>query len=327
MPFVAYPSAFFFAKPEEARNSSSVQHYPWGFFVSTTGIKENGFLQVKVRFKDKSGTSHPHSWIHEEDVQPNRLLEVNFVDIGQGDGCFLVFPDDRRMLIDAGQFDNMYRFLRWRFNRKKTHIHNVVITHPDQDHYLGFGHVIGDEKFSFGNVYHNGIVERSGKDTLGARTTGRGSELTDVIETPEQLDDILDKPSKVGNKKYPKLLKKIRGSGRSDAIWMLHVEDRFMPGYEADRPVSMEVLGPYPTRAANDRLRLRWFGSKGKTKNGHSVVLRLTCGKVSVLLGGDLNIRAENHLLSKHTGLDPTPESLRNTNSLFAARVASSCVT
>ncbi len=40
------------------------------------------------------------------DLQDERLLEVNFVDIGQGDGTFIVTPDDRFMLIDAGESDN-----------------------------------------------------------------------------------------------------------------------------------------------------------------------------------------------------------------------------
>jgi hypothetical protein len=40
-----------------------------------------------------------------------------FVDIGQGDGCLMITPDDKLFVIDAGAGDNMLRFLRWRFNR------------------------------------------------------------------------------------------------------------------------------------------------------------------------------------------------------------------
>lgn len=49
------------------------------------------------------------------ETQKERLLELIFVDIGQGDGCLLITPDDRIVVIDAGAGDNMLRFLRWRF--------------------------------------------------------------------------------------------------------------------------------------------------------------------------------------------------------------------
>jgi len=44
-----------------------------------------------------------------EEIQPDRILEVNFVDIGQGDGCHVVTPSDDHFIIDAGQGDNMFR--------------------------------------------------------------------------------------------------------------------------------------------------------------------------------------------------------------------------
>src|SRR5690606_27810424 len=54
-----------------------------------------------------------------------------------------------------------------------------------------------------------------------------------------------------------------------------------------------------------------WFGDAigsgakddGKTKNGHSVILRLTVGNLRVLFGGDLNRPAEDHLLRHYGGI------------------------
>lgn len=321
MSFIGYPSAFLYPRPEQMSSRKSVEHYPWGYWITTTSEKRNGFVKVKDRWRDKKGTLHKFCWIREQDIQSNRILEVNFVDIGQGDGSFLVFPDDQRMLIDAGESDNIYRFLRWRFNRKNTYIENAIISHPDLDHYFGYLDIANDPKFSFGNIFHNGIVERTGKNSLGPRTSGKGSLLTDIIESPELLDRILDDPTLVGSKRYPNLLKDMRDSGRVDAIWMLHNEDRFVPGYgpgEDPHGIVIEVLGPVVQRRGG-RLRLPWFGSKGKTKNGHSVVLRLHYGHVTMLLGGDLNIPSEHYLLEHYTGLEPHPETIHERNELISA--------
>lgn len=319
MPFVGYPSAFFYATPDpKLKSRSSVEHWPWGYFVRSLNTKKNGFLKVRVFWKDKKGNEHNEAWVRQSDLQPNRLLEVNFVDIGQGDGCFVVFPDDSRMLIDAGVSDNMFRFLRWRFNKKPILIHQAIITHPDLDHYFGFQRMV-DEGYKFGEVYHNGIVERANKKSpLGSRTSGRGSVLTDIIETPEQLESLLT-PTRIGKRKYPNLLKDMQDSKNVGKIWMLHVEDGFVPGFEEGQTIEIEVLGPFPERHSSGRLRLPWFSSVGQTKNGHSVVLRLRFGNFTAFLGGDLNIRAENYLLNQHTGLDPTPESIEEKDDLLAA--------
>lgn len=51
----------------------------------------------------------------------------------------MITPDDKHLLVDAGQEDNMYRFLRWKYSkfRNQCRFDAVVISHPDQDHYRG----------------------------------------------------------------------------------------------------------------------------------------------------------------------------------------------
>jgi hypothetical protein len=80
--------------------------------------------------------------------------------------------------------------------------------------------------------------------------------------------------------------------------------------------------------------RLRWFKSTGKTKNGHSIILRLRYGSVSLLLGGDLNTEAEEYLLGHYSGIDKPlnklTESERTTmiekaRQTFESDIAKSC--
>ena len=98
-------------------------------------------------------------------IQPEPLLEVNFVDVGQGDGCFIVTPDRKYLLVDAGPEDHLYRFLRWYFAHFKAEVtfDAAIITHPDSDHYAGFGNFFAAKdpalkNVRFRRIYHNGIV-------------------------------------------------------------------------------------------------------------------------------------------------------------------------
>jgi beta-lactamase superfamily II metal-dependent hydrolase len=322
----ACPSAFVYQEPG---NGDPIDHLLWGDYVRLLGPEQGEWAEVRVRGKN--------GWMRKEDTQEQRLLEVNFVDIGQGDGCFIVTPEDQFILVDAGQEDNMFRFLRWRFNMRGNPdrpvlIQHAVISHPDSDHYYGFDELFGDALFRFETVFHNGIVERVGDQSLGPRQeVGENDNLTDVIDDRALLETIIGDPAKVGRKWYPNLLKDAATLGRVGDIRMLCSEDGFVPGYE-DGELVIRVLAPVPEDGPGGRRMLRWFNDEGKTKNGHSVVLKLEYRGVKILLGGDLNTPAEEYLLRHYTGLDPRPETPEDEQELiararetFEADVAKAC--
>jgi hypothetical protein len=184
-------------------------------------------------------------------------------------------------------------------------------------------------------VYHNGIVERGGDEPLGPRVRdGRASWLTHVVQSRGELERLLNSKASRGRKLYPNMLHEALTSGRVEEFRALSADDGFLPGYEPDGGVGLEieVLGPVLERDAEGSPRLRWFGSDSKTKNGHSVVLRMKYRDVSILLGGDLNIPAEHFLLSYHTGY-PLPTRteaewdamLRGAREKFRSDVAKAC--
>lgn len=119
-----------------------------------------------------------------EQMQEERPVEINFIDVGQGDGCHIVTSDDKHFLVDAGKESNMYRFLKWRFNlrspKNKAPGFTVVITHSDEDHYKGFKEIFEKAKpveqpegtpeeekktpqIRIKKIYHNGMIEGGGK--------------------------------------------------------------------------------------------------------------------------------------------------------------------
>jgi beta-lactamase superfamily II metal-dependent hydrolase len=292
----------------------------WGDWAGLYGTTNGAWVRVRTRGRD--------GWLKRTDLIVERPLEVNFVDIGQGDGTFIVTPGDEMILIDAGERDNMHRFLRWRFNlgpnRKAPKIALTIISHPDLDHYRGFQRLFDDKRFEFESVCHNGIVERDAPDVLGRSVvSGDQRYLTEIVQTRDELHELLNDPQVRGRKQYPKLLWTALNSGRVEDIRAVAAGQVLVDKQEFGKQLKLEVLAPVP-EPVNGGSGLRWFDEKpgstmsgniGKTKNGHSVVTRLTYGDVRVLLGGDLNAAAEVHLMEKYAGQAAT----------FRADVAKAC--
>ncbi|MFH6989411.1 ComEC/Rec2 family competence protein [Flavobacterium collinsii] len=287
----------------------------------------NNIQYVNVRGRNCSGLIEPH------EIQPSRILELNFVDVGQGDGCHVVTPENKHYIIDAGASDNMFRYLRWRFNLNKPGNFpppmDVVISHSDEDHYAGFTKIFehtkeGRKTFNIKKVYHNGMVEKSGThpSTLGTLITSQNkSYITDLCQSEADYQArIVSQPLKHGQ--YIKMLQKT--TAEKIGIWA------GLPGLDTDS-TKMEILGPVAQDVLGKTALPVFGGNKGKTKNGHSVILKLTVGKVKMLLGGDLNEPAEDHLMKHYTGADlpvlrkglksPDPAQRQNAENAIRAAV------
>ena len=310
--FAVYPEVIMY---DSASNGKAVQHLIFGDYINLLPDKQQEIKQsgdmIYARSRNENG------WIKMNEVQKERILEINFVDIGQGDGCHIVTPDDRQIILDAGEEDNMHRFLSWRFNlrNKNNNVKDIIaiITHPDKDHYQGFKELFENTQLGFSHIYHNGIVER--KDDKGALGSfvkiNNKKYLSDIIENDAAMKGILNDAAKRGDKHYPNTLFKALSNPANSNInfCMLNRDVGFVPGFEDDKQVSLEVLGPVCEADKSGKLCLKYFGSEGLTKNGHSVSIMLRIGRLKVFLGGDLNTQAENYLLNHYTGADP--ESLK----------------
>ena len=227
--------------------------------------------------------------MHEDEFQQHRLLEVNFVDVGQGDGCLVVTPDDKFIVIDAGEGDNMFRFLRWRFGRfqKDVYFECFIITHPDKDHYVGFKKLFANRKVFVDTVFHNGIVERKDSKTLGPEKTFNGITYLDgIVEDMIGLKTLLaSEKQKSSRKLYAGLLRSAVENKRVRSIRMVSSRNDHIPGYGPNADIHLKVLSPVPEKCPDQQWRLRRFGDDGRTKNGHSIVIRLHYNNVTMLLG------------------------------------------
>jgi beta-lactamase superfamily II metal-dependent hydrolase len=390
--WAGYPTAFVYNykrnKKTKVLGLSKVKHLLWGDWVQVTDYSyatdasadlksaaEKTFTgqvpdgMVPVRVRGESG------YMYIEDLRPDQLCEIVFCDVGQGDGALLITPDDKKFVVDAGVGDNMYRYLRWRFAgfKGETDFDGFIVTHPDQDHYFGFTHLIDDDRVKANTIWHNGLVEQFGVNAAGDQSTSstkllgstkvvQGQKyLNGLIESDKALRDFLKtkarwiKKSTGKPKQFPGMLNdavqaKKSGKRRFPKIEMLsdqhgeiHAEGSFLPSFGPDNKdgCSIQILGPVVEVVDGD-LALRTFGSKpmekttqlntGKTKNGHSVLLKMQYGAVSILFGGDLNSTAEMFLLGHYTGLpvyDPTQvrtdEVVEAAKPIFRVDVSKAC--
>src|SRR5262245_13435632 len=239
--FAGYPSVVMFDKPA----GKAINQLLWGdWLIRKKGVRpRDGFVQISARGS--------RGWVKESEIQDKRLLEVVFVDIGQGDGALVVTPDDQHVLVDAGQEDNMFRFLRWKYGKfaRSWKFKAVVISHPDQDHYKGFQRLFEEANIEVETVYHNGLIERVGANLLGEeKKIGGVKYVRDVVVNKDQLVQLLSQDEVRGKKVYPNMLKTALDSGRVGDIRMLSAADRHLPGFGPDDAsnVKIDVLGPVP---------------------------------------------------------------------------------
>lgn len=269
-------------------------------------------------------------YIKETHTINKRPLEIIFVDVGQGDGAVLITPErneeERIMVIDAGEGENMKDFLEGRFAHRGFQFEAAIITHPDKDHYYGFKSIFENKKIGFNIIYQNGLVERPVSGTFqkvgGVITdSNTGKKYIENLATGKsEIQHHFSDDSNFGRFVFPKIMHAALNNPKIKDFKMLSIDSSqsthennrtYMPGFAPSdgKEYSIEVLGPVTNKKSSGDLRLEKISSYGKTKNGHSIILRLHYGKFKVLFGGDLNKPAEKFLLKHYTQRKSFPKA------------------
>jgi len=327
---------------ETETGSGKINHLLLGDWLKYLGEFHDTGSKTYVKVKCRGDLG----WLKLNEITDERALEVNFVDIGQGDGCHIVTPDDDVLLIDAGESDNMHRFLCWRYNLRGRNVAGapdfdpereaddpwlidyVVMSHPDLDHYGGFTPIFENPKLAFDKVYHNGIVERPAEDEVNGVTypDDLGGEI--LIDNREYLYDYVSDSNKLKDivTGHPRTRKKLLSAYRdlfanspNATVETVGVhkdnlaDDVFLPDFEDDKKFSLKILGPVREDVdfqGETLTAVRTLGAEGKTKNGHSIIFKGKYGDLTLLLGGDLNSQSQDFLLQCYSQSDETPSEL-----------------
>ncbi|MBK9031550.1 MAG: MBL fold metallo-hydrolase [Myxococcales bacterium] len=108
-------------------------------------------------------------WVRRLKVRSTGLLELAFIDVGQGDACLITTPERRKVLIDGGENQLAARYLARRFGGGTVVFDAIVVTHGDADHFSGLSRLVeaANEprpekriRIETDRVFHNGLVKR-----------------------------------------------------------------------------------------------------------------------------------------------------------------------
>ena len=256
----------------------------FGDEVKTTGSPIDGRIQAE--FRGRKG------FISQNHLGNKPALEIYVMDVGQGDSIFIVTPNRKKILIDGGINKRAFGFLAWKYRFDKggspIDIDLLVLSHADGDHIDGLIPIILHPRINARKIIHNGISKfKNGTfdTTLGNLDTSKKY----LVTRHDSLDD----------------LNGLALSDSFDERCQAIANERTL--YNAvdsttgiidigDPDITIEILGPR-LDVYGGKPVYRWFNDEAPTINGHSVVLKLNYGDVSVIFSGDLNSDGAKNLL------------------------------
>jgi beta-lactamase superfamily II metal-dependent hydrolase len=305
---------------EAATGNKALLHLLWGDQVT---VLQAGNPRTKVRARGKTG------FVSNSALGDQPLLELYFIDVGQGDGVLIVTPDRRHIMIDGGYNrakqptgKNAADFVDWKFFRdyglNQIHLDVMMASHNDADHYGGLWDLLNVDQINeldaqdvrVDAFYHAGVAwwvnPANGKRWLGP-TTADKKFLTQLMGQRPQVE------AAVKNDANPKLqgewgdfMETVTNTRTVDdaptPINRLSHFDEYLPGFDSNDAVAIRILGPFETRIAGNPVLHSYAAAPDKNTNGNSLLLRLDYERVRILLTGDLNTLSQRALLKDYTG-------------------------
>ncbi|NJM25983.1 MAG: MBL fold metallo-hydrolase [Bacteroidia bacterium] len=215
-------------------------------------------------------------------IAQDNTMRVHVINVGQGSATLVEFPCGA-MLVDTGgenndEFRSTEALLNYldEFFQRRPDLNNTIsllmISHPHKDHTFGVKEVT--KKYKVKNVITNGQGTGS----------GRAGQVY-LHQLVAKLEDTPDTADNIGF--YESITEHIPNGGATSA-----------------------VIDPFDCGEINPEVRILWgqvLSNPGWSKddyddeNNHSVVCKIDYGQASIIMTGDLEIKAIGALLAKHT--------------------------
>jgi beta-lactamase superfamily II metal-dependent hydrolase len=297
----------------------------WGDYVQ---VIQRGAPASKVRARGLIGS------LASDRLMSDALLEVYFVDVGQGDGVLVRTPDSRHMVIDAGlprsnqiTGKNAADFFDWKFfidyGDPLMKLDALVSSHSDADHYGGLWDLVrqndaADDReldvlaLQVDAFYHQGLSRwenRAGgphphKDDLGPNDSGWFVRLLDDRADAEAVT-VNGAPEELRGD-WRDFIKDLLRRNPAMQVVRLGVERKTLQNggslplmWSGAGGCDVRVLAPV-TAQRNGKPALKDLGDTGQNTNGHSICLRLDYKHARILLTGDLNKPSMEWLMASY---------------------------
>lgn len=309
----------------------------WGDRVRLLRKSDGSFRVENGRHRARARGQY--GWVKKSDLGTQALLELYFIDVGQGDGVLIRTPNGRHVLIDGGwprksqpTGKNASDFVDWKFVKDyesdAVELDAMICSHNDQDHYGGLWDLLDPNQLNGGSkqeldadsvfvetFYHAGLSWwKKGSDrTLSTPVeTNVGKLYTQLLDDRQSIvDGLKTNASPKLQGEWASFLRKVRDaktkSGSSTPAQRLSHVTGTVPGFSGGTTGSVpeptiHVLAPVEFDVDGDPAIRHFSGGTSKNTNGNSVLLRLDCGDVRVLLTGDLNTKSQDSLLKDYVG-------------------------
>ena len=286
-------------------------HLLWGDKVTIKSYDPtNPNPLIKVRARGRNGFVN---WDH---LCDESLLELYFIDVGQGDGILIKTPEGKHIMIDGGykraaqqSGKNAADFVDWKFFKdygmNSIELDAMISSHNDADHYGGLWDLINPSEQDELNIetsnvnitkfYHAGVgwFKKDGSRSLGPIEDDKITLLSEDLAEISQLYHS-------GRDGY-----KLQGEWASFIKCLIdkqipteRISSRtgFLEQFESEN-FRIKVLSPIESEY-NDKPAYESLGSNSQNTNGHSITLRLEYNSVRILLTGDLNSESQHRLMS-----------------------------
>ena len=115
-------------------------------------------------------------------------LKVHFLDVEQGDSCFIELPNQETMLIDAGESEYGDSIVTYIYGQGYDTLDYVVATHPHADHIGGMADVLNT--FNIRNFYATAFTTTTQTyERMLDAVENRGAEVHEVMAGSVILDE------------------------------------------------------------------------------------------------------------------------------------------
>ncbi|MBO9152353.1 ComEC/Rec2 family competence protein [Chitinophaga sp. GCM10012297] len=288
----------------------------WG---DTVLVLSNKKADGKIKVKARACTGY----VHADAIGDTPLLEIYFIDVGQGDGVLIVTPDRKHIMLDGGykrsaqpHGKNAADFVDWKFSREygldTITLDAMISSHNDADHYGGLWDLINPEEVreldtsntEVKNFYHSGVSWWTGggkKRWLGPKQEGY---LLSLIDDRKSIKDALNGEDLKLQGEWASFLGCVleKKCPAKRLGYDLDGEIGYLPNFgPGENDVNVKILGPVVEKLDGVPV-VKDFGGDSQNTNGNSSLLRLDYGRARILLTGDLNKKSQRYILDAFKG-------------------------